>query len=95
MVERRLLFLAAFVCCREFWAEHSLWLPNRHVDISLYKVFPLTESIRLQLRGEAYNLTNTASFANPASAFGSGTFGVISGTLGTPRQLGLMLKLQF
>jgi hypothetical protein len=69
--------------------------PNRHVDISLYKIFPITESVRLQLRGEAYNLTNTASFANPGAAFGSGTFGVISGTVGTPRQLGLMLKLLF
>ena len=69
--------------------------PNRHLDISLYKSFPLTEAVQLQLRGEAYNITNTPTFANPGSAFGSGTFGVISGTLGTPRQLGLMLKLVF
>lgn len=69
--------------------------PNRHLDIALFKLFPITESMQLQLRGEAYNLTNTPSFANPGAAFGSGTFGVISGTVGTPRQLGFMLKLLF
>jgi Carboxypeptidase regulatory-like domain/TonB dependent receptor-like, beta-barrel len=69
--------------------------PNRHLDIALFKLFPIRESVQLQLRGEAYNLTNTPSFANPGSAFGSGTFGVISGTVGTPRQLGFMLKLLF
>jgi hypothetical protein len=69
--------------------------PNRHLDIALFKTFPIKESVHLQLRGEAYNLTNTPSFANPGAAFGSGTFGVISGTVGTPRQLGLMLKLMF
>jgi hypothetical protein len=69
--------------------------PNRHVDIALFKSFPIRESVQLQLRGEAYNLTNTPSFANPGSAFGSGTFGVISGTVGTPRQLGFMMKLLF
>jgi hypothetical protein len=61
----------------------------------MFKAFPIRESIQLQFRAEAYNLTNTPSFANPGSAFGSGTFGVISGTVGTPRQLGLVLKLLF
>jgi len=69
--------------------------PNRHLDVSLFKSFPIKESVQLQFRVEAYNLTNTASFANPGSSFGSGTFGVISGTVGTPRQLGLTLKLLF
>jgi hypothetical protein len=61
----------------------------------LYAAGNITESMQLQLRAEAYNLTNTPSFANPGAAFGSGTFGVISATVGTPRQMGLMLKLLF
>jgi hypothetical protein len=69
--------------------------PNRHLDLSLFKTFPIKEAIQVQFRAEAYNITNTASFSNPGSAFGSGTFGVISGTVGTPRQLGLALKLLF
>ncbi len=69
--------------------------PNRHIDVSLFKSFPIRESVQVQFRAEAYNLTNTPSFANPGSAFGSGTFGVISSTVGTPRQMGLSLKLLF
>jgi len=69
--------------------------PNRHLDLSLFKSIPIKEAIQVQFRAEAYNITNTPSFANPAAAFGSSSFGVISGTVGTPRQLGLALKLLF
>ncbi len=69
--------------------------PNRHLDVSVFKGFPIREGMQLQFRAEAYNITNTASFANPGSSFGSSSFGVISATVGTPRQLGLVLKLLF
>ena len=69
--------------------------PNRHLDLSLFKSIPIKEAVQVQFRAEAYNITNTPSFSNPAAAFGSSSFGVISSTVGTPRQLGLALKLLF
>jgi hypothetical protein len=63
--------------------------------MSLFKGFQLRESTRLDFRAEVYNISNAPSFANPATGFGAGNFGVISSTVGTPRQLQFALKLLF
>ena len=77
-------------------APYLLYGPDqRHLDLSLFKNFPIRENYRIQFRAESYNLTNTASFANPNSALGNAAFGTISSTLGTPRQIQLALKLLF
>ncbi|MEJ7606439.1 MAG: hypothetical protein WKF37_09255 [Bryobacteraceae bacterium] len=36
-------------------------------DMSLARVFPIGERFRFELRGEAFNLTNTPQFSNPSS----------------------------
>jgi hypothetical protein len=66
------------------------------MDLSVSREFSLTERFKLQLRAEAFSLTNTPHFANPntgcngSSALGQGcvasgltnnNFGVITGTL--------------
>ena len=44
----------------------QLYGPNqRSVDFSLFKDFQLHERMKLQLRGEVYNLTNTENFGQP------------------------------
>jgi hypothetical protein len=84
-------------------ARNSLYGPHfRHVDLSLFKNFPLTEKLNLQFRAEAYNVSNTPSFfiANTNTAnqeFGSGSFGQITQTDPnyTPRQYQFALRVQF
>ena len=43
--------------------RNSLFGPHfRHFDFSLFKDFPLKESLKMQLRAEFFNLTNTPSY---------------------------------
>jgi hypothetical protein len=66
-------------------------------DLMLAKNFPITESIRLDFRAEAFNLTNTPAFSFPGATVGTAQFGVIGSTLpGTDaRQIQFALKLSF
>ena len=51
-------------------------------DFSLFKNIHLSESLRLQLRGEAFSLTNTPQFSNPGSTLGNANFGYVTGAGG-------------
>ncbi len=69
-----------------------------NTDISLFKIFPIREVMRVEFRSEFFNAFNHANFSNPGSFFiqGAGTgFGVISSTIGTPREIQFALKLYF
>lgn len=87
-------------------ARNSVYGPHfRHIDLSLFKDFPLVEGVKLQFRAEAFNITNTPNFylnnnVNDGSAgalLGDSTFGMLneSDPNNVPRQLQLALKLQF
>ena len=69
----------------------------KNADMSLLKNFNFTESKRLQLRMEAFNVTNTVTFGTPNAIFGSSGFGVISGYAGGrgPRELQMAAKFYF
>jgi len=83
--------------------RNSLFGPDfRHVDLSLFKNFPVTERVNLQFRVESFNISNTPNFfiANNNSgnqSFGNASFGTISATDPnyTPRQYQFVLKVQF
>jgi hypothetical protein len=64
----------------------------RNLDLSLFKSFSLGEKVRLQLRGEAFNLTNSVLFALPNTTFNTSAFGVISSQGNAPRQIQLALR---
>jgi hypothetical protein len=66
-----------------------------NVDLSVFKSFPLRETMRFEFRAEAFNAFNHASFGNPASFFPAGNFGQISSTIIDPRELQLALKFYF
>lgn len=64
---------------------------KRNYDLSLIKTTTLTETMSVQFRAEAYNLTNTPYFFFPGTNLGSPSFGVISGSQGE-RQWQMSLK---
>ncbi len=83
--------------------RNSLFGPHfRHVDLSLFKDFPITERAKVQFRVESFNISNTPSFfiANNNSSnqqFGNASFGTISATDPNyvPREFQFVLKVLF
>lgn len=85
--------------------------PQRRIDFSVFKDFPITEGVKLQFRVETFNLTNTPSFATPGTAISgwtsadiatarptqAGNFGRVTSTsqFYTPRDVQFALKLVF
>jgi hypothetical protein len=61
---------------------------------SVFKRFPLTEKIKLQLRGEVFNATNTPSFDIPGRTVGSSTMGYVLSTTSPTRVREMQLALQ-
>jgi hypothetical protein len=68
---------------------------QRRVDISVTKLTKLKEGVSLEFRAEAYNVSNTPTFRNPANDLSGGDFGEITRTRGGPRVIQLGLKLRF
>ena len=70
--------------------------PSRNADITLSKSFQLVERLRLQIRGEAYNISNTPQYGRADTTVGSATFGqVTSTTNASPRSLQLAARIDF
>ena len=74
----------------------------RHIDLSLFKDFPLTERVNLQFRAEAFDLTNTPNYyiSNGNSGnqeLGNAAYDTVTGVDPNynPRQLQFALKVQF
>lgn len=53
------------------------------MNASLVKKFKIGERIGFELRGEAFQLTNTPQFSNPSASLTSSTFGYVTGTIGS------------
>jgi hypothetical protein len=45
-----------------------------NLDFSVFRKIPITERVALEFRAEAYNLSNTPHFANPASNVNANNF---------------------
>lgn len=70
--------------------------PGRtNIDYSLFKDFSPSESWRIQFRAEVFNLFNTPQFDLPNAAIGNPSAGIITATVGNPRQLQLGMRLSF
>ena len=71
---------------------------TKNLDISLFKTFVVTETVKVEFRSEFFNSFNHANFANPsanAAPASIASFGKITGTIGDPRDIQLALKLYF
>lgn len=64
------------------------------IDFGLVKAVPLTERLRLQLRGEFFNFLNRVNLGNPNTNASSAQFGRIT-SAGSPRVVQIALKLSF
>jgi Carboxypeptidase regulatory-like domain len=70
--------------------------PGRtNVDFSIFKQFAATEKVHLQLRAEFFNFLNHPQFDLPGQTIGSPSAGVITATVGTPRDIQFSLRLLF
>jgi hypothetical protein len=61
----------------------------------LFREDALTEKVRMQFRVEAFNILNHPSFGIPQSLITSPSFGQVSSTVSTARQIQLGLKINF
>jgi hypothetical protein len=70
--------------------------PSRtNLDCSIFKEERIAERYRIQLRGEFFNVFNHPQFDLPNATIGSAAAGVISSTVGSPRDIQLSLRLMF
>ena len=76
--------------------RNTLYGPGRwNWDMSLFKNFVIRDQVRFELRAEAFNVFNHPQFGQPNSSIGNAQVGVITSTVGNPRQLQMGLRFQF
>jgi len=67
-----------------------------NLSTSLSRSFVIVDKVKLLFRAEAFNVTNTPSFGNPASNVStSSSFGIISSTQSTSRSIRLSARVDF
>lgn len=66
-----------------------------HLDLSLFRTFPIREDLRIQFRAETFNLTNTPVWGTPVGNYSNANFGRVLSVSNSPRQLQFTLKLFF
>ena len=69
--------------------------PQKNVDLSVVKFFPITEHQRVEFRGELFNLFNHPNFANPVNIMTSSGFGSIVRTSTGPRVVQFAMKINY
>ena len=69
--------------------------PYKNFDLSLFRQFPITENKRLEFRFEMFNAFNQVVYNPPDAAFVDPTYGTVSSTYNTWRQMQFGLKFYF
>jgi hypothetical protein len=90
---------AAFTAAPQFVIGNSSRNPVRGpglqtADLMIGKTFRVTERVSLELRAEAFNVSNTPPLNDPSGSFGSAAFGSIT-SAGNPRVFELVGKVHF
>lgn len=66
------------------------------MDASLFKVFTIHERTSFEIRGEFFNVLNTAIFGGPGTSIGSSTFGAVTLTQANDPRIGqLTARINF
>lgn len=90
---------AAFTAAPQFVIGASSRNPVRgpglqNGDLMVGKTFPIAERVRLELRTEVFNVSNTPPLSDPNGSFGSAAFGSIT-SAGNPRVFEFVGKIHF
>ncbi|WP_031498648.1 TonB-dependent receptor [Bryobacter aggregatus] len=90
---------SAFVSVPQFVIGNSSRNPVRgpglqNADLMLGKTFRFREQLQLELRAEAFNVSNTPPLNDPNGSFGSAAFGSIT-SAGNPRVFEFVAKIRF
>ena len=79
--------------------ERNLSLVPANLDLSVFRIFAMTERRRLEFRTEAFNVTNAPIWAAPGASISvPALFGVVNSTATSgysPRQLQFALKFYY
>ena len=67
----------------------------RDMDLGVQKNLHITEGRQLELHGDAFNVTNTPSFANPSNVDSGAVFGAITGLRSSSRKIQIAARLVF
>ena len=93
---------AAFARQPAFTRRNNPWFVDgvrgpyfSNLDLTLNKKFNVTERIGLELRMEAYNLTNSFMGANPNTDVTNGAFGIVNSKLATHSGRELQYSVRF
>jgi hypothetical protein len=68
---------------------------NLNENLSLSKNVNVTESVRVTLRAEAFNIFNRVRWGNPNTTVNSNNFGQVRSQGNDPRRMQFALKLTF
>ena len=72
-----------------------IWGPDSQIwNVAVRKNFAVTERVRVQLRGEAYNFLNHPNWSNPSTTPTSAAFGKVQAKTGN-REMQVALRLEF
>jgi TonB dependent receptor len=69
--------------------------PYKNLDASLFREFPVSESIKVQLRLDAFNSFNHPVWGVPNNCQNCQNFGVVTSTINSARQMQLAGKIVF
>jgi hypothetical protein len=64
-------------------------------DVSLRRIFPIHESVKLTFQADAFNVFNLVMFSAPATNITSANFGRITSQSSGPRSLQLSARITF
>jgi hypothetical protein len=67
----------------------------RNTDMGFFKDFAVKEGMKLQLRAEFFNLTNSVRFRTPDSFLGDSDFGKVEQTANHPRNGQIAVRFEF
>jgi hypothetical protein len=67
----------------------------KNLDLGFFKDFAIREGMKLELRAEFFNFTNSVRFATPFSSFGDSSFGNVVSQANTPRRTQVAVRFEF